>query len=324
MDIVAPDAHLPAGLKARRAVCAPVLIGAAIALLAPAILVPRPISAQEDATPRFRSEALSANLRLLRGRGGNVVACTGPQGVFLVDTDYEQLAPDLLAAIARLGAGPARLVVDTHWHFDHVGGNGALIEAGAIIAAHPNTRRYMVEGGPLEVIDREVEPAASSLLPAVMIADSLTLHWGAETIRVLHLGPGHTGGDLVVRFHQADVVHAGDLFFNFGYPYIDTAHGGGIDQLLATVQVVLSLCGPQTRIVPGHGPVGTPEELARYRDVLQEFRDLVAAEMEKGLSLQEIIAAQPTRALDQQYGDRMFPPAEFTEMVWLSLGGEPR
>ncbi len=304
---------------ARRGAAAPVVPLLAVLALAAAAM---PASAQDLEQIWIRDEALAADLHLLTGAGGNMLACTGPQGILLVDADYEQMAGKLLAALDSLGSGPVRLVVDTHWHFDHVGGHAALAAAGALIASHPNTRRYLAAGGHLDVIDRDVPPADPAVLPTVTIPDSLTLHWGDETVRVLHPGPGHTGGDLVLRFERADVVHAGDLFFNFGYPFIDTAHGGGIDGLLAAVDRVLALCGPATRIVPGHGPPATPAELADYRDVLRRFRDLVAAEMDAGRSLEQIVADRPTRELDELYGDRMFPPAAFAEMVWLSLGGD--
>ena len=278
--------------------------------------------AQDFSAIPVRTLELAENVHVLAGAGGNVMAVSGPGGVLLVDADYVEMAGKLDDAVAALDSGPVRLVVDTHWHFDHVGGNEALNAAGAVIAAHRTALDWMAAPQHLDVLDHDVEASPAGALPSLLIDDALTVRWGAETVEIRHLPAGHTGGDLIVHLPGADVLHAGDLFFNCGYPYIDTAHGGTIDGMIANVDTLIGMCGPDTRIVPGHGPVGTLEDLRAFRDMLQRFRDAVAPLVAEGKSLEEILAAKATAEVDAEFGSAMFPPAEFTHMVYLSLQGD--
>lgn len=278
-------------------------------------------TAQDFSQIPVRATELAPGVHLLQGAGGNMLACAGAQGLLVVDTDYLEMSGKLVAALDSLGAGPCRVVVNTHWHFDHVGGNAALAAAGAVIVGHPSTRRHMSADQHLDVIDEDVAASPPGAWPAVTVADTV-IAWGNESVVLRHAPSGHTDGDLVVRLEQADVVHAGDLCFNGGYPYIDTVHGGTIDGLLAGLDLVLSLAGPATRIVPGHGPVATREEMGGYRDALQRFRDLVVAEMNAGRTLAEAQAAKLTAEIDAVWGRRMFPPDAFTELVYRSFGRE--
>jgi len=275
---------------------------------------------QDFARYEVQRHPLGPSVALLQGAGGNLLACTAPQGVLLVDTDFVEMSEKTVAAAAALGAGPVRLVVNTHWHYDHAGGNARLAELGAVILAHARSREYMASPQHLDVVDTDVAASPAVALPAIGVRDSLVIHWGDEEI-ALYPVAGHTGGDLVVHLRTSDVVHAGDLFFNCGYPYIDTAHGGSIDGLIAGVQFVLGLCGPETRIVPGHGPAAGVDELRTYLGIVSEYRRIVAAEIAAGRTLAELIAARPAAALDAEWGSRMFTPEAFLTMIWLSLAG---
>jgi len=274
-------------------------------------------SAQDFGPIPETATELAPGLHLLQGGGGNVLACAGDGGLLLIDADVEQMADKLLAATAALQAGPVALAVATHWHFDHVGGFGALAAAGAVLAAHASVRDWMAAPQHLDVLDHDVPASPATALPQICVGDTLTLRWGGETVGLRHVA-GHTGGDLVARLHRADIVHAGDLFFNCGYPYIDTAHGGSIDGMIDGVEYVLGLCGPNTRIVPGHGPVATPDELRTYLGILRDYRRIVAAEKAAGRSLEEVVAGRPAAILDDRWGKAMFPPEAFIEMIWLS------
>lgn len=290
----------------------------AIVMLGLAVLA-APAAAQEWEKYEFATQALAEGLAWLRGPGGNVVACHGPDGVLLVDADYEQMTDKLQAAVAALGAGPVKFVVNTHWHFDHVGGDAALARAGAAIIAHPNLRTRMEKGQTIAVIDEQIAPAPAVALPRLTFTDSLTLHLNGETIEIWHPRRAHTDGDAVLRFRRADVIHAGDLWFHGGYPFVDVSSGGDIDGLIAAIDVIIAAAGDSTRIVPGHGAAGTKVDLAAHRAMLQEFRDIVAREIAAGRDLATIIAEKPTARLDAVWGKRMFPPEAFTEMVYRSL-----
>ena len=280
-------------------------------------------SAQDFSQYQFSSTKLADGLYMLAGAGGNVAAFVGEDAVLLVDTDYSEMTAKLRAALAAITDKPIRLVIDTHWHFDHVGGNEALAAAGVTIVAHENIRRRMAAGQTIAILDHAVPPAAAAALPTLCYFDSLTFNLSGEEIQVNHLPSAHTDGDGIVRFRHANVIHAGDVFFNCGYPFIDVSSGGSIDGTIAAVEAILRLCDEGTRIIPGHGPLASPEDLRTYLGMLRDFRAVIAGEVAAGKSLDEILAAKPTAALDEKWGKVIFPPEVFTEIVFRSLkGGE--
>jgi cyclase len=283
------------------------------------ILLGSVASAQDFDKYQYTTTDLGGQVWLLSGAGGNVAVCVGQTGVLVVDTDYRPMAGKLAVAIAALEDRPARFVVDTHWHFDHVGGNESFARAGALVIAHRNVRKRMAAGQTIALIDETIPPAAVAALPALCFADSLFLSLGDAEVEVIHLPLAHTDGDAVVRFKKANVIHAGDIFFNGGYPFIDISSGGTINGVIAAVDRILAMCDEETQIIPGHGPIAHASDLRTYRDMLDSFRSIIAAEMARGHTLDEIRAAHPTAALDEKYGSISFSPEMFTEMVYRSL-----
>lgn len=273
--------------------------------------------AQEDAAKYpVRETRLTDHLDMWQCAGGNMACYHDGDFNLLVDTDYEQTSPQVLDAVKKAG-GPG-WVINTHWHFDHVGGNAALKKAGALILAHQQVRDRMIEGGKLAVIDRELPPAPAETLPDITFTREMTLVAAHDTIHLRHL-PGHTGGDSVVIFDEANVIHAGDLFFNGGYPFIDINHGGSINKLIDSVEKVLSWCDEETRIIPGHGPLASKADLASYLDMLKAFRKAIREARDAGRDLASIQENSPTADLDAKYGKVMFPPEAFAHLVFETL-----
>lgn len=255
----------------------------------------------------------------LQGAGGNVLMSAGEDGALLVDGEYEQMGDKLVATVReRTGTAPA-YVISTHWHYDHTGGNEALAAAGATIIAHENVRRRMAIEQTIELLEHVQPPSPPAALPAITFTDSLTLRFNGAEIIVFHPPAAHTDGDAIVRFPDANVIHAGDIFFNCGYPFIDTSCGGRIDGMIAAVDTILGLCDDETVIVPGHGPLADRADLETYRGMLADFRAAVAPLKESGMSLEEVQAAGATAEIDALWGDKMFPPDLFTAMVYLTL-----
>jgi glyoxylase-like metal-dependent hydrolase (beta-lactamase superfamily II) len=288
-------------------------------ILAYAILVPGLLAAQSFDGIQVETTPLSDTLYLVTRAGGNIAALVGDDGVLLVDSGFEQMHAKLKAAVAGLSNRPVRYVLNTHWHFDHVGGNGGFADNGAAIVAHGNIRRTMASGLHLAVLERDVPPSAESALPAITFDEDLVLYLNGEEIRIHHYPGAHSGGDGVVRFVKANVIHVGDIFFNCGYPFIDVNDGGNIDGLIAAVKSILESCDEKTRIIPGHGPMATRDDLATYLSMLKGFRDAVAAEIAAGKDLQAILEGNATASLDEKWGNVFFPPPSFTELVYLSL-----
>jgi glyoxylase-like metal-dependent hydrolase (beta-lactamase superfamily II) len=281
-----------------------------------------PAAAQDFEKIQVETSPLAQGLHLIRSRaGGNIIAAAGPKGLLLVDSDYEELGEKVETAARGLGKGPVAVVVNTHWHFDHVGGNERLAGSGGLIVAHEKVRERMAAGQLIGIIDVEVPPSPQPALPVLTYEESLTLHLGDEEVALLHPDRSHTDGDTIVHFRRANVIHTGDLIFSGGYPFIDLSSGGSIEGLIAALESVLELSDESARIVPGHGPLMGREDLEAYVAMLRAARDAVAAEIAAGKGLEEVLAARPTAALDERWGKTMFPPATFTEIVYRSLTG---
>jgi cyclase len=262
----------------------------------------------------FQLQPAGGNVHMLSGQGGNIGVCVGEDGVFLIDDQFAPLTQQILAEIRKLSEAPVRFVLNTHWHGDHTGGNENLGEAGAVIVAHANVRRRMSEKQFMEAFDRTVEPSPKGALPVVTFDQSITFHWNGETIEVVHVPPAHTDGDSVVYFGNANVIHAGDLFFNGTYPYIDTGAGGNLVGMIQGVEQVLERSDGKTRIIPGHGPLATRADLERYHRMLTSVRDSVAPMVREGRSRNEVIAAKPTADFDADWGGGFMQPD-----VWVGL-----
>jgi len=277
------------------------------------------LAAEEAEQPQVVTTDLGGGLYLLAGIGGNIAVQVGEHDLQLVDSGYPGLTEPLHAALAKISTLPVRLLVNTHWHFDHIGSNQAMAATGATLLAHSSVRDHMSAPQHLAILERDVEPAPPLARPAVTYAGDLTLHRGDETVDLLHLANAHTDGDTVVRFRQADVIHTGDVVFYCGYPFIDVSHGGTIDGMIAAVEKILAMCSPQTRIIPGHGPLTNAAGLATYLEMLRSYREAVAREVAAGKDLEAIRSGGATAELDQRWGEVFFPPARFAEAVYRSL-----
>ncbi len=280
-------------------------------------------AAQDINGIEFKTEPLGNDVYLLAsGAGGNVAACVAEDGVFLVDSDYAQLSEGLMDAVAGISDQPVRFVLNTHWHFDHVGGNQSFATSGARIVAHENVRKRMAAGQRITIIDTDVSPSPKAALPTVTFTDSITFHFGPEEITAFHIPDAHTDGDVIVRFRKANVVHTGDTVFNRGYPFVDLSSDGSIDGMVAALETIVRISDDETKIFPGHGPLSTRLEMIEYAGMLRDFRSAVAKEIAAEKRLEEILTAKPTAALDEKWGHVHFPSEVFTEIVYRSLGGE--
>jgi glyoxylase-like metal-dependent hydrolase (beta-lactamase superfamily II) len=260
---------------------------------------------------------------MLQGAGGNIGVSAGEDGVVLVDDQYAPLTPKILAAIKTVSERPVRFVVNTHWHGDHTGGNENLGAAGAVIVAHHNVRQRMSTDQFLAAFDRTVPASPPAALPVITFADGVTFHLNGDTLEVVHLPAGHTDGDSAILWQEADVIHAGDLFFHGIYPFIDLGSGGSIDGLIAAVERLLERAGEGTRIIPGHGALAGRADLAAYAEMLRGARAAVAALVAEGKDREAVVAAKPTAAWDEAWGGGFIPADRFAGTLFDSLtGGE--
>lgn len=276
-----------------------------------------PATAQDFSKAQVKATALRGGTHLLTGAGGNIVASVGPDGAWIIDDQYAPMADKILAALKVLGDAPLRFVINTHWHTDHTGGNEAMGRSGAVVMAHHNVRTRMGTAGTFRGEKREAAPAGA--LPVLTFDEGVSLHLNGDHVQARHVAKAHTDGDVLVKFEKANVLHMGDVYFNGLYPFIDLESGGSIDGLLAAIRSGIELADEATLVVPGHGPVSNRAELVAYGDMLQRYRDAIAAMKREGRTLQQVIAARPTAATDAALGKAFIKPDQLVTSIYNSL-----
>ena len=284
-----------------------------IATLALAAL---PAAAQQDYSKvEIKTTKLGATTYMMEGAGGNLGLSIGDDAVFLIDDQFAPLSEKITAAIAKLTDKPVKFILNTHWHFDHTGGNENFGKAGAILVAHENVRHRMSTEQFIEFLKMTEKPSPKGALPVVTFAGSVTFHLNGDEMRAMHVPRAHTDGDAIVHFVNTNVIHMGDLYFNGMYPFIDTSSGGTIQGVIAGCDRGLAIANDQTKIIPGHGPLSNKTELKAYRDMLATVADRIGKLVSEGKTMEDIAAAKPTADLDDKWGKGFIKPEQFTQMV---------
>ncbi len=260
---------------------------------------------------------LRGNIFVLEGSGGNIAAVAGKESKLLVDAGIGVSRPRIFAALQALGQAPVKRLINTHWHFDHTDGNEWIHSIGAEILAHENTLKRLSTAQRVEGWVSDFPQAPSGAMPTEVFADEKILKHEDNTLALKYYGPAHTDGDISVLFTEADILHTGDIYWNGIYPFIDYSTGGSINGTIKAAEASLAMITDKTIVIPGHGhPVSNKSELQAYRDMLVTIRDNVAGLKEQGRSLDEILAAQPTAAYDDKWGNFVIDPKFFTRLVY--------
>ena len=274
---------------------------AAIAATVSLCHVPTRLVAQNFDTVQVTSTRLAENVHMLVGAGGNIGLMVGSDAVFVVDDQFAPLTPKILAAIKAITPQPVRFVLNTHWHFDHTGGNENMGQAGALIFAHENVRKRMSTEQFIEALNRKEPPAARGALPVITFTDTVSFHLNGDSIVVFHVAPAHTDGDAVVRFTKSNVMHTGDLFVSDRFPFVDRSSGGSIHGIIAAAERMLAVTNAQTAIIPGHGPVADRSRLQMYHDMLVVMRDRMRKEIAAKHTIDQVLASKITAEYDKEW-----------------------
>ena len=275
--------------------------------------------AQQPAPPPITATKLAPDLAVLMGDGGNIGLVIGPDGLMLIDGGLVDRSGDLAKAIGELDGHKVTTLFNTHWHFDHVGSNEALGKMGAKIIAHENTKKHLGMRQAMEVANRTFEPLKPEGIPSGTFTKGGKLTFGKQKIEYTHIPLSHTDGDAYVFFPGANVLHTGDMLFNGTYPVIDYSTGGWIGGMANAAAVMGKVGDAKTQIIPGHGRMATKDDLQATHDMLQTIHDRVAAMIQSGKSVEEAVAAKPSKEFDEKYGQGVRKPDAFVTVAYTSI-----
>jgi glyoxylase-like metal-dependent hydrolase (beta-lactamase superfamily II) len=281
------------------------------AILTAALLFSASAGAQTDYSKiEITTERIAPNLTMLSGSagldanhedaaGGRIGVLAGPDGIFMVDAQYGQLADKVVAAIRRIAPTPIRYLVNTHIHIDHTGGNAAFAKLGATIFAREELREEMLHP-PALANGNPAPPRDPAGLPVITygMGTPVKFRMNGEIVDLIPVRAAHTGGDTMIRFENANVIMIGDFYRNYGYPYIDIANGGSLKGMLEALDAMMKLAGPDTKLIPGHGTIINRNDLVPYRDMILAVRGKVQAMIAQGKTQAEVLAAKVTAPFD--------------------------
>lgn len=269
-------------------------------------------------TVQIRPLKITEQIYMLKGAGGNIGVLIGKEGTLLIDNQFAPLSNKINGAVKTLDPGEIRFAINTHLHGDHSGGNENFKKMGATLVAHDNVRQRMMK----EAVNRagnKVPPRNADAWPLITFADKLNFHMNDEDVVLHYMDRGHTDGDVIVQFTKANVVHTGDAFVRYGYPYIDLISGGSANGFVNTLDKVLALVDDNTKIIPGHGELATKADVKKVRDMVADVRDQVAAALKKGKKPEEIPGLGITDKYEAEYGKGFVKGKDFVIVVLESL-----
>ncbi len=285
-----------------------------------AALFSTPAFAQQDFSKvQIKTEKLSPTTYMMTGEGGNLGLSIGDDAVFVIDDQFAPLTPKIKAAIAKLTKKPIKFVLNTHWHFDHTGGNENMGKAGALIIAHENVRKRLSADGFIAFFGMKTKAEPKVALPVITFTQNMSFHINGDELYAYHVAHAHTDGDAIVHFKNSNVIHMGDTFFNKLYPFIDTSSGGKVDGMIGAADRVLALADDSTKIIPGHGPLAGRTDLLAYRDMLATVSARIQAQIKSGKTLDEVQATKPTAEFDAVWGKGFLAPQKWVEMMYENL-----
>lgn len=243
---------------------------------------------------------VAGSVYMLEGAGGNIGVSVGEDGIVIVDDQFAPLAPKIKAALKGISDKPVRFVINTHWHGDHVGGNEKFGTESTIIAQE-NVRTRMQAGS--TVPEHEVKPYSKEALPIITFNDRATVHLNGEDIRAIHFVAGHTDGDSIIYFTKSNVIHMGDDFVTYGFPFVDLNSGGSVEGIIAAVEKVMTTAPKDAKIIPGHGPLSTVADMKPFLEMMRDTLAKVKAGIQQGKSLEQMQKEKVLAGYEKWSGD---------------------
>ncbi len=278
---------------------------------------------QDFSKVEIKVTKVSGTVYMLEGAGGNIGASVGEDGIVVVDDQYAPLAEKIQAALKGVTDKPMRFIINTHYHGDHTGGN-AFFQKQAPVIAHDNVRKRLETGstaGNLGSVSMERKAAPREALPILTFDHDVTVHLNGEDIRALHFPSGHTDGDSIIFFPTSNVVHMGDDFVRYGFPFIDLASGGSVEGMIAALQEVVPKLPPDVKVIPGHGKVSNLDDVREYVKMLVETRAVVEKGVKQGKTIDQLKQEKVLEPWKKWNGDFITTDA-FIETLYNDLTGK--
>lgn len=279
-------------------------------------------TAQTASPTPVETTDLGEGIYMLTGRGGNIGVLSGEDGTFVIDSQYADMAPALLSAIEDIsGEAEVRFLLNTHWHGDHTGGNVPMADTGATILAHDGVRTRLTTENSSQMggETRITPPAPEAAWPLVTYSEEMRVHLNGQTIHIIHLPDAHTDGDSAVYFEEANVLHTGDVMFSGRFPFVDVWSGGTFAGYIKALSTLYDMTNDETRIIPGHGPESTREDIKKLRDMMVAAVAAVEEEMSGGASLEAVQAANPLAPWADEWDWGFINSERFTALIYTDL-----
>lgn len=284
-----------------------------------------PAQQQDFSKVEIKVTKVSGNIYMLQGEGGNIAASVGDDGIVIVDDQYAPLADKIQAALKNLKITdkPVRFVINTHYHGDHTGGNEPFANTGSTVIAQDNVRKRLETGGTAGnggSVKMEVKPAPKGALPVITFEHDVTVHLNGEDIRALHFPAGHTDGDAIIFFPKNNVVHMGDDFVRYGFPFIDVASGGSVQGMIAAMEKVSAQLPPDVKVIPGHGALSNLDDVRAYVKMLKETSAAVQKAIDEHRTVEQM-KQEKILAPWAKWSGEFIDSDKFIETLYNSLTG---
>jgi glyoxylase-like metal-dependent hydrolase (beta-lactamase superfamily II) len=269
---------------------------------------------------QMKATKVAGNVYMLEGAGGNIGVSVGDDGLLIVDDQFAPLADKIRAALKGIADEKLKFILNTHWHGDHTGGN-VVFGPEATIIAHDNVRKRLATEQKSTVFNTTTPPSPKEALPVITFDQSLSVHFNGEDIRAIHFPHGHTDGDSVIFFSASNVVHLGDDFFAGRFPFVDLESGGSVEGLVRNIGEIIAKIPADAKLIPGHGPISTIDDLKSYYRMLQQTTEVVRQKIAAGKTLDQI----KSEGLPDEYkpwGQGFIKTDRWLETIYKSLAAK--
>src|SRR6267378_2580175 len=280
---------------------------------------------QDFSKLQIKVTKVSGSIYMLEGAGGNIAASIGEDGIVIVDDQFAPLAEKIQASLKSLGITdkPVRFVINTHYHGDHSGGNAPFANSGSTVIAQDNVRKRLATGGAAGnggSLKMEVKPAEKAALPIITFEHDVTVHLNGEDIRALHFPSGHTDGDAIIFFPKNNVVHMGDDFVRYGFPFIDVSSGGSVQGMIAAMEKVSTQLPPDVKVIPGHGAISNLDDVRVFVKMLKETSAVVQKAIDQNKTVEQM-KQEKLLAPWAKWSGEFLDADKFIETLYNSLTG---